>query len=92
MKYFAVFLPMLDADKSAEFRQEHLDYIAQRKAEGKIFAYGRFVDGAGGMIIYRAATEEEARVLAEQDPYVVRKARGCDMHEWEMKTDAVLPE
>ena len=92
MKYFAVFLPMLDEEKSAKFRQEHLDYLAQCKREGKIFAYGRFVDGAGGLIIYQTETEEEARSLAQNDPYVVRQARGCEIHEWDMKTDAVLPQ
>jgi hypothetical protein len=89
MKYFAVFLPMLDPEKSATYRQEHLDYLAKLNAEGKVFAYGRFTDGAGGLIIYRTETEEEARALAQNDPYVVHKARGCEFHEWDMKSNAI---
>lgn len=91
MKYFAVFLPMLDPQKSQELRPQHLDYLAQRRSEGKIFANGRFVDGVGGLVIYIAADEAEALELAKQDPFVLHGARRCELHEWEMVTEAVLP-
>lgn len=84
MKYFAVFLPMLDVQKSTDYRQDHLNFLGKLKEEGKIFAFGRFVDGAGGLIIYRADTLEAAKSMAEQDPYVVHKARGFEIHEWDV--------
>ena len=84
MKYYAVFLPMLDPEKSAEYRPQHLDYLEQKKSEGNIFAYGRFADGAGGLVIYKAESLDEARAMAEQDPYVVNKARGLEIHEWDV--------
>ncbi|OXM83767.1 YciI family protein [Paenibacillus rigui] len=90
MKYFAAFLPMKDPQKSQEYRQQHLEYLAQRKSEGKIFASGRFADGAGGLVIYIAETEQEVVDIVKQDPYVLADARGYEIHEWEMVTEAVL--
>lgn len=91
MKYFAVFLPMLNEEKSQKYRAQHLHFLEERRREGKIFANGRFADGAGGLVIYRAGSLKEVEQLAKQDPHVMQGARGFDIHEWEMVSDAVLP-
>lgn len=91
MKYFAAFLPMKDQQLTQEYRPQHLDYLAQRRSEGKIFAFGRFVDGAGGLVIYMAETEQEVLDMVKQDPYVISGARDYRIHEWDMVTEAVLP-
>lgn len=90
MKYFAVFLPMADEEKSKQHRVEHLDYLANRAQEGKIFAKGRFGDGAGGLIIYIAKAFSEAEQMVKQDPYVVTGARGFEIHEWEMTIEKAV--
>jgi uncharacterized protein YciI len=92
MKYFAAFLPMLDVQKSLEFRQQHLDYLAKRRSEGKIFANGKFVDGAGGLVIYMASSLEEVTEIVKQDPYVMNQARGFEIHEWDLVTEAIFPQ
>ncbi len=86
MKYYAVFLKMVDPVKSQELRPQHLEYLELKRSEGKIFANGRFVDGAGGLVIYRAESEAEARMLAEGDPFVAHGAREAEIHEWDMVT------
>jgi uncharacterized protein YciI len=85
MKYFAVFLPMKDEEKSRIFRPQHLAHLEKMKNEGRIFANGRFADGAGGLVIYKAESYEEAESYAKQDPYVIEGARGCEIHEWELE-------
>lgn len=90
MKYFAVFLPMLNQEKSQQYRTQHLDYLDQKRQEGKIFANGRFADGAGGLVIYQASSLIEVEEIVRQDPYVLEGARGFEIHEWEMVSDAVL--
>ena len=87
MNYYAVFLPMKDATKSKEHRQAHLDYIQEMREQGRIFQFGTLVDGAGGLIIYKGDNLEEVTAWAEADPYVKIGARGCEVHEWAMKTD-----
>jgi Uncharacterized protein conserved in bacteria len=82
VKVYAAFLPMRDAEKSAALRPQHLEYLETLEREGKILARGPFADGSGGLVLYLAESLEEARQLAEGDPYVVHGARGLALHEW----------
>ena len=84
LKHFAVFLPMLDAEKSALYREEHLRFLDERRADGMLFANGRFADGAGGLVIYRGRSYEEVEQWVKRDPYVVKGARRYEIHEWEI--------
>jgi uncharacterized protein YciI len=86
MKYYAAILRMKDVEKSQDYRSRHLQFLEQNEKEGKIFARGRFADGAGGLIIYVAGSGEEARTLSESDPYIISGARALELHEWEMKS------
>lgn len=87
MKYFAVILPMKDAEKSKSHRQEHLDYLKEMRDLNRIFIYGRLVDGAGGLIIYQGESLEEVTDWAENDPYVQLGARDLEIHEWDLQSD-----
>lgn len=87
MKYFAVLLPMKDAEKSQQYRQEHLDYLADMRKEERILLFGRLVDGAGGLIIYQGTDENEVEAWVKNDPYVKLGARDYEIHEWAMQTD-----
>lgn len=84
MKYFAAFLEMIDPVKNEELRPQHLDYLQKRKEEGKVFARGPFADDSGGLVIYKAETYEEAKKMAEEDPYVVHGVRKLNLREWNM--------
>ena len=88
MKYFAAFLPTKDREKSQRLRPLHLEFLARMEQEGKIFARGRFEDGAGGLVIYKAESLEEAQRTAGHDPYVTSGARGLEIHGWEMTAPA----
>ncbi|MGO1923041.1 MAG: YciI family protein [Jeotgalicoccus sp.] len=87
MKYFAVFLSMKDEELSRVHRPEHLDFISCQRDAGNILMSGRFTDGAGGLIIYRAEDEESAISLVKQDPYISLGAREYEIHEWDMETN-----
>jgi uncharacterized protein len=84
MKYFAVFLPMKDEEKSKKYRPEHLTFLQEKLEAGCIFAKGPFVDGTGGLVIYKAESLEQVETMVKKDPYVVTGARGYDIHEWGM--------
>jgi uncharacterized protein YciI len=85
VKYFAVYSKMLDVEKNNMYREAHLDYLKKLGEEGKVFAKGRFSDGAGGLVIYKANTIEEVQLMVEGDPFVIQGARSNEIHEWEMK-------
>jgi uncharacterized protein YciI len=84
MKYFAAILTIGDSSRSQEYRPHHLAFLERGEREGFIFARGRFSDGAGGLIIYRADSLEEAGRLAGQDPYVASGVRRLELHEWDV--------
>lgn len=92
MKYFATFLPMKDKEKSKTYREDHLAYLEQKREEGRIFANGRFTDGWGGLVIYLAKSKDEVEEIVKKDPYITEGARDYEIHEWEIVTEAVLPE
>ncbi len=85
MKYYAALLNMKDREKNATYRQQHVDFLTQMEKESKIFARGRFMDDAGGLVIYLADSLEKAREIAGGDPYVTSGARTLELHEWDMK-------
>lgn len=88
MKYFAVILKMKDEEKNKQVRPAHLEFLADMRAQKKVFMQGRFTDGSGGMVIYAGESLEQVEEWARQDPYVVEGARHFEIHEWEMLTDA----
>lgn len=83
MKYFAVLLPMKDADKSREFRPQHLAFLEKMRNSGQVAANGKFADGSGGLVIYRAESFEACEALVKTDPYVMKGARQYKIFEWE---------
>ena len=84
IKYFAVISQMVDVEKNNFYREEHLNYIGQLGKEGKVFAKGKFVDGTGGLIVFKGSSEETVKQLVEDDPFIVHGARTYEIHEWNM--------
>lgn len=87
MKYFAVFLPMKNEQKSKDFRARHLEFLAKGRDEGRILMNGRFTDGAGGLVIYKGASLEQVEELVNTDPYIINGARKYEIHEWDMESN-----
>ncbi len=66
---------------------EHLEYMIGLERRGFLFASGPLAEGAGpptgaGLTILRTASKEEARALAEADPFVKNGLRTFDLKEW----------
>lgn len=87
MKYFAVLLTMKDEEKNKEHRPAHLAFLEEMRKEKKVLMNGRFLDGAGGLIIYVGESFEQVEKWVNEDPYVALGARNYSLHEWEMVTD-----
>jgi uncharacterized protein YciI len=79
-KYFVAFLykgPKFAAEpaESPERKrnhEQHIAYIEKMRAEGKLLTYGPILDGGDlrGMYVFQAATLEEAKEWANQEPSV----------------------
>lgn len=82
LAHYAAFLHMEKPELNQTYRPDHLEYLENLKGQGKVFLKGPFTDGAGGLVIYSADSIEEAKQLAENDPYVKHGVRRLELHEW----------
>lgn len=69
MKFAAIIEYSQDQAKIAEIRPVHRQYLASLKAKGQLAASGPFTDDSGALIIYEAASKEEAETLLQGDPF-----------------------
>ena len=69
MKFAAVIEYIQDAEKIQAIRPVHRLYLTQLKESGRLAASGPFTDGSGALIIYEAATREEAEQILKGDPF-----------------------
>lgn len=79
---FVAMLQIVDHDLNAKVRPAHLEYINKLFQEDKVLMAGPFADKQGGMVIYKASSEAEAKALAEADPVIVEGARTLELREW----------
>jgi uncharacterized protein YciI len=87
-KFYAVISqPSSAPEKLKPLLPAHLEYMIGLEKRGLLFASGPLSDGAGppsgaGLTILRVASAEEARSLAEADPFVANGVRTFDIKEW----------
>ncbi len=72
-------------ERSAPFREAHMNYMASLKKEGRLVIGGKFTDGGGGGYILKADSSEGANALADSDPYHKNGARSYTIREWETR-------
>lgn len=73
----------------ADLLPAHLDYQVKLEREGKLFGAGPLFDEGrdvpmGGMIILRANSYDDARALADQDPFHAAKVRSYSIRKWKL--------
>ena len=87
-KFYAVLSqPSSAPERLKPLLPAHLEYMIGLEKRGLLFASGPLSDGTGppsgaGLTILRAASAEEARALAEADPFVTNGVRTFDIKEW----------
>lgn len=69
MKYAAVIEYIRDAAKIDEIRPKHREYLNALLARGQLACSGPFTDGYGALIVYEAASPEDAEKLIRADPF-----------------------
>ena len=69
MKFAAVIEYIQDKDKIQATRPVHRQYLAALKERGQLAASGPFTDDWGALIIYEAASAQEAEGLLKGDPF-----------------------
>lgn len=80
--HYVAMLTIVDPDLNAKVRPAHLAYIDDLYKQGKVVMAGPYTDKQGGLVIYKAASPEEALELAKADPVVKEGARTLELREW----------
>lgn len=81
MKFAAIIEYIQDKAKIAEIRPIHRQYLASLKEKGQLAASGPFTDDWGALIVYEAATKEEAEALLQGDPF----CKGGVFVKWQLR-------
>jgi uncharacterized protein YciI len=89
LKFYVVLSrPSPTPEKLKPLLPAHLEYMISLEKRGLLFASGPLSDGSAGppngagLTILRAANADEARALAEADPFVVNGLRTFELREW----------
>jgi uncharacterized protein YciI len=87
-KFFAILSqPSPTPEKLKALLPAHLEYMISLEKRGVLFASGPLSDGKGppsgaGLTVLRVGSAQEARTLAEADPFVVNGLRSFEIKEW----------
>jgi uncharacterized protein YciI len=66
--------------KEEEIIDEHFDYLKKALAEKKLILAGPCLDGEFGLVIFRAASKEEAENFMKNDPAVRNQVMNAELH------------
>ena len=65
-----VYLMNNKKDLNLQVVQEHVEHLRILDQEGRLVLCGPFTDYPGGMVVFRADSEDEALRTAESDPFI----------------------
>ncbi len=85
--YVLISKPVVPPDRLKPFLMAHLEYMIGLEKRGVVFASGPLADGEGppsghGLTVLRSGSAEEARAIAEADPFFVNGLRTFELKEW----------
>jgi hypothetical protein len=85
--YVVLSKPAVTPDKLQPYLSAHLEYMIGLEKRGLVFASGPLADGEGpptgqGLTVLRAKDADEARALAEADPFFINGVRSFEIKEW----------
>jgi uncharacterized protein YciI len=69
MKFAAIIEYAQDREKITRLRPVHRQYLAGLREGGKLAAAGPFTDDSGALIVYEAASRDEAESFLQGDPF-----------------------
>jgi uncharacterized protein YciI len=85
--YVLISKPLVGPEALKPVLPAHLEYMIGLEKRGVVFASGPLTDGDGppsgqGLTVLRVANANEARRIAEADPFFVNKLRTFELKEW----------
>jgi hypothetical protein len=69
MTFAAIIEYTTDKEKVQSIRPTHRQYLSSLLEQGKLVVSGPFLDDYGALIVYEAASAEEAETILKGDPF-----------------------
>ncbi len=89
-KLYVIFWRGIEGVNISTTLREHLEFMIALEKRGILFASGPLSGNPGdGLTILRAVSIEEARAIAEEDPFVIKGLRTFDLREWTMMEGSI---
>ena len=80
---YATFAPM--QGRAAAMRPAHREYMTRLWADGRLVAYGPFVDGGGALFIYEVDSPAVAEEIIAADTYQISGIfESCRLSSWDI--------
>ena len=92
--YVVISSPAVPPEKLKPFLMAHLEYMIGLEKRGLVFASGPLADGEGppsghGLTVLRANSADEARAIAQGDPFFINGLRTFELKEWTIMEGAL---
>ena len=80
-----------DAQTAAELQKQHLAFMEDQHRQGPLLVAGPFMEPGTrrGLVIYRAASLEEAKTRASGDPMIKAGRLALELHPWAVPKGAL---
>ena len=65
----------------------HVEHLKELKRQGKLVLCGPFTDYPGGMVVFTAEDLEEAKKIAESDPFMALGYKTCEVRTLELANE-----
>ena len=79
-----IYLMSNQKNLNLEIVKKHVDHLQHLDKSGKLVLCGPFTDYAGGMVILNCENIEEARKIAESDPFIAEGYKTYELRSLEI--------
>ena len=79
-----VYLMNNKKDLNLQVVQEHVEHLRSLDQNGRLVLCGPFADYPGGMVVFRADSEDEALRIAESDPFIASSFKTFELRTLEV--------
>ncbi len=82
---YVILLSMVpDKNLTEDLIRAHVNHLKELDEKGQLVLCGPFIDYKGGMIIIQAKSYEEAKEIAERDPFIQAGVETYELRTWEL--------
>ena len=84
VRYVILLKPKVEKKLTENIIRKHVEYLKKLDEQGVLILCGPFKEGKGGMLIVNSKSFQEAKSIAEADPFVKNNFETYELRTWEL--------